>query len=307
MSAPSPNPIPWKGLGHLVIVYLCWGSTYLAIRYAVQDGSGFPPFAMAASRMLVGGLILFALARLLRHRIRVTRDELIRLAVTGILLWNAGHGLVVWAEQRAHSGYAALVVGTSPMWAALMEAALDRRRPAGGMLVGLAIGFAGLVVLTLPVLRTGARADSLATLALMLAPVGWSAGSILLQRRPLHLSPLVVGGYQQIIGAAVFASVMLLRGEPWPHPTAQAWAGWWFLIVFGSVLSFTSFIKALRMLPISVVMTYAYVNPLVAMTLGCLLAGEPLTTTMLGGMALILAGVAAVFHDRFRRPPAPAR
>ena len=114
---------------HLGIVYLVWGSTYLAIRVAVREGSGFPPFSMGATRVILAGLLLLGWAALSRKRVRPSRRELLILAGSGLLLWSVGNGLVIWAEQRADSALAALVIGTTPIWAVLIEAALDRRRP----------------------------------------------------------------------------------------------------------------------------------------------------------------------------------
>jgi drug/metabolite transporter (DMT)-like permease len=292
--------ISWLGLFHLSVVWVVWGATYLAIRFAVREGSGFPPFTMAGSRVLLAGLLLVMIGASLRQSLRMPRTELLGLIVSALLLWIGGNGLVTWAEQRAHSGYAALVVGTTPIWAAIIEAVVDRRRPSWWLVSSLLIGFVGLAVLTAPVLRTGERADWTATLALLAAPVCWGTGSILQQRRPVHLSPVISSGYQQLIGAIGFGALILLTGEPAADPTREAWLGWAFLLVFGSILAFTSYVMALRLLPISIVMTYAYVNPLMAVFLGWLLLDEAVRANTIAGTALILAGVAGVFHERLR-------
>jgi drug/metabolite transporter (DMT)-like permease len=155
----------WIGLLALFVVYIVWGSTYLAIRYAVREGSGFPPFTMAGSRALLGGVILLLVAGSLRQRLRPTRTELGRLALSALLLWIGGNGLVTWAEQSVHSGFAALVVGTTPIFSAIIESFFNRRRPSGGLLLALAVGFAGLFLLTWPVISVGGRGNLLATLA----------------------------------------------------------------------------------------------------------------------------------------------
>lgn len=294
------RPISWLGLLHLSVVWLVWGATYLAIRFAVREGSGFPPFTMAGSRVLLAGLVLLLVGGAFRHPLRIARAQLLPLVVSALLLWIGGNGLVTWAEQRAHSGYAALVVGTTPIWAAIIESIVDRRRPSWQLMLSLLIGFVGLTVLTAPVLRAGERADWVATLALLAAPICWGLGSILQQRRPTALSPVVSSGYQQLIGAVGFALLIVLTGEPAPHPTHEAVLGWAFLLVFGSILAFTSYVMALRLLPISLVMTYAYVNPLIAVFLGWLLLDEAVRANTLVGTVLILSGVAGVFHERFR-------
>lgn len=304
----SPQQIPGRGLFHLSVVWLVWGATYIAIRFAVREGSGFPPFTMAGSRILLGGLVLVSLAAALRQPLRLTARHALTLVATSLLLWIGGNGLVTWAEQRAHSGYAALIVGTTPIWAALIESVIDRRRPTWRLAAALLTGFAGLALLTAPALKNSARADAFATIALIIAPVSWSLGSILQQRRPLPLPPTASSGCQQLIGAAGFLLLALAYGEPIPDPSPEAWWAWGFLVVFGSVLAFTSYVKALRLLPISIVMTYAYVNPVIAVFLGWLLLGESVTPVTFGGTALILGGVAGVFRERLhRRPPPPAR
>ncbi len=286
------------GLLALLVVYVVWGSTYLAIRYAVREGSGFPPFTMAATRILAGGAILLFIGLLCRYRMQVSRAEWGWLSLSAVLMWNGGNGMVTWAEQHAHSGYAALVVGTTPMFSALVESAFNRRRPSTGLLLSLLVGFAGLFLLTWPVLHHGARGDLGATLALVAAPFCWSLGSTIQQRHPLKLPVVVSAGWQQVVGAVGFLVLVVLTGEPVPHPSPEAWWAWGYLVLFGSVLSFTAYVIALRRLPMPVVMTYGYVNPVIAVLLGWFFLNEEVTATTLAGMALILAGVAGVFRQK---------
>lgn len=290
---------PARGLFSLFLVYTVWGSTYLAIRYAVRDGSGFPPFSMAASRSVVGGLILMGLAALFRQRIRVSKKELGLLLLSAILLWNGGNGLVTWAEQRSDSAYAALVVGSTPLYSAIVEALLNRKRPSRLLTLSLLLGMVGLYVLTKPALATGTRADLWATLALLSAPLSWSIGSAIQQRNPIKLSTLTSSGYQQLLGALGFVLLLTATGEPRPTPSSEAWWAWSYLVVFGSVIGFTAFVHALRTLPVPVVMTYGFVNPVFAVILGWLFLDEAITPATLIGTALILAGVAGVFRQRY--------
>ncbi len=292
----------WIGLLALFVVYIVWGSTYLAIRYAVREGSGFPPFTMAGSRALLGGVILLLVAGSLRQRLRPTRTELGRLALSALLLWIGANGLVTWAEQSVHSGFAALVVGTTPIFSAIIESFFNRRRPSGGLLLALAVGFAGLFLLTWPVISVGGRGNLLATLALVAAPFSWSLGSTLQQRHPVALSAASSAGWQQVLGGLGFALLLTLTGETTPHPDAAAWWAWGYLVIFGSVLAFTAFVIALRRLPMPLVMTYAYVNPVIAVLLGWFFLHESVTLTTLLGMAFILAGVAGVFRQKFHDP-----
>jgi drug/metabolite transporter (DMT)-like permease len=290
--------ISTKGLLNLFVVYLVWGGTFLFIRLAVHEGSGFPPFAMAGSRTLCASIILFALAKALGYPLRITGPELRILVLTGILLWLGGNGLVAWAERHVNSGYAALVIGTTPIWPIIIESISERRPPSLLLVFSMLIGFLGLAVLVTPVLKQGIRADAASTVALLLAAICWSSGSLLLQRRPPQAPLVLISAYQQLFGGLALTAAMILSGEPWPQPTATAWLGWAYLVIAGSLISFTSYMIAVRTLPISVVMTYAYVNPVTAVLLGWLVLGEPITLSMVLGMGLILTGVFGVFRKR---------
>jgi drug/metabolite transporter (DMT)-like permease len=283
---------------HLAIVYLVWGTTYLAIRVAVREGSGFPPITMAASRVILAGLLLIGWAALSRKRIRPTRRELLVLAGSGLLLWTGGNGLVVWAEQRAESALAALVVGTSPIWAVLIDAALDRRRPSALLVAGLVSGMLGIGLLSAPVLAGGGQADALSVLALTLAAITWALGSVLQNRIPGQLALRVSSGYQQLAGGVGFLVLLLLMDEPPPRPTTEALAAWGYLVLFGSILAFTSYVKILRLLPMSIATSTAFVNPVVAVILGAALLQEPITVWNVSGAALVLLAVAGAFRDR---------
>jgi drug/metabolite transporter (DMT)-like permease len=282
------------GLLHLLVVYIVWGSTYLAIRIAVAEGSGFPPFLMAGTRVLAAGILLGFWAYLRRARLRPTRNEWPTLIGSGLLLWIGGNGCVVWAEQRAASVYAALLVGALPLWVAIMESMLDRRPPGWRTGVSLLVGFSGIAVISAPGLRSAQGADLASIAALWFAPISWGVGSVLQQRRPVALVPQASAAIQQLSGAAAFLLLSLLFREPQPAPTNEAWWAWAYLVVFGSMLGFTSFVSALRLLPAKVVMTYAYVNPVVAALLGWWILDEPITTATLIGTALVIAGVAGV-------------
>lgn len=297
----SASPNPWRGLLHLGIVYLVWGSTYLFIRIAVHEGSGFPPFTMAASRITVAAAMLLPAVILLRMPWKVSRRDLLTLAASGVLLWFGGNGLVALAEKRASSSFAALVIGSTPVWPVLIEMLLDRKRPSWRLVAGMGIAFGGLAVLLSPVLRQGVRADTVSALTLLLASFCWAAGSMLFQRRPVNAPPLVASAWQHVFGAIALCIAMQAAGDPAPDPTRSAWLAWGYLIVAGSLISFRSYLIAVQTLPMSVVMTYAYVNPVTAMILGRVFLGEQITGTMLGGMGLILGGVAVIFRERLAR------
>jgi drug/metabolite transporter (DMT)-like permease len=289
------------GLLNLLVTYVVWGSTYLAIRVAVREGAGWGPFWLGAMRVLVAAAALFAINAIRSARIRPTRGELGVLVATGLLLWVGGNGAVNWAEQRIDSGLAALIVGTMPIWVALMESLIDRRRPTLLLSASLVVGFAGLTVLTYPMLEDGVRSDAVGVIVVVVAAISWGFGSIVLNRRRLGLDPIVISGWQQLAGGVGFAVIAMLVSEPVPKPTPEAWAAWAYLVVFGSLLAFTCFVSALRLLPTAVVMTYAYVNPVIAVLLGWIILSEPITTYTVVGMTLIVFGVYGVFRDKSRR------
>lgn len=295
---PVRDRLDRVGLLNLLVVYIVWGSTYLAIRVAVREGAGFPPFTMALMRVAAASALLLGWARLKGHRLRLTRDELVLMAGSGVLLWVGGNGLVTWAEMRAASGLAALLVAAMPIYGEVITAAVDRRAPSWRTVGAILLGFAGVGVLSWPVLRHGTSADVAAVIALLLAPLFWSIGSFWFQRRRPPLSVFAVSGYQQLLGGVGFLVVALARREPLPAPTGEAWLAWVYLVVFGSVAAFTAYMTSLRRLPYGVVMTYAYVNPVIAVLLGWLVLDEAVTAWTVAGATLVTAGVAGVFRNR---------
>ncbi len=296
--ASSPGGLDKLGLLHLLVVYIVWGSTYLAIRVAVREGAGFPPFTLAFMRVVAASAILFTWAALKGDRLRLTRAEFPLLLGSGILLWVGGNGLVTWAEMHASSGLAALLVAAMPIWGELINAVVDRKLPTFKSVGSILIGFAGVAVLSYPVLRRGTAADVLGVVALLAAPLFWAIGSIWFQRRKPDLSVRAVSAWQQVCGGLGFLLVILLRREPLPAPTGEAWAAWGYLVIFGSVIAFTSYMATLRLLPIRIVMTYSYANPVIAVFLGWLVLREEVTGWTLAGAALVVAGVAGIFNNR---------
>lgn len=296
MSSPTSQPIPWRGLLHLGVVYAVWSSTYLAIRVAVRPGAGFPPYAMVAARSLLAFPLLLLWAHLRGLRILPTRRELPMLAASGVLLWTFGNALVVVAEQRVSSGLAAILIATTPLCVALLEAIVDRRLPSKLVLASLLIGFLGTTLIGYPALRGGVRADVLAIVLLIAAAMTWGGGSLLQRRRPVKLDAMVSAAYQMLFGGLGVAAFSLGFREPLPTPTMTAWLGFTFLLVFGSLIAFTSYITALHLLPTRVVFTYSYVNPVLAACLGWLVLGERMGGTTLAGATLVLLGVVGAFY-----------
>ena len=285
-----------RGLFHLFVVYTVWSTTYLAMRVGVHPDNGFPPFLFGALRMVVAAILLFGLARWQKQPLFSNRSELTLLAVVGNLLWMGGNGMVLWAAQYAGSGFASLVVSSAPIWATLIELVCYRKKPSLLLLLSLFIGFAGVAVLSVPSLGRGASQDMLAVVALVLSAVCWASGSVLQSRRRVHLSAQVMSAYHQLFASIGFLLVSLLVGEPTPQPTTSAWLAWLYLVFFGSVFAFTSYILSLQLLPLNIAMTYAYVNPVLALFLGWLLLDEPIGVWTVWGAALVLLSVFGIFR-----------
>ena len=296
---PSLERLSAAGLVHLAVIYVVWGSTYLAIRIAVREGAGWGPFWLGASRVAVAAVVLLGFSLLIGRRVRPRSGDMVVIAISGVLMWVGGNGGVNWAEQRLESGLVALVIGTMPLWVAAIEAALDRRSPSPRLVVSLLCGFAGLAVLTAPRFEDGVSADAVGVAVVEAGTLSWGVGSILLSRRPVgSVRPAVVSGWQQGFGAIGFLLMVAATSEPAPHPTPTAGGAWVYLVVFGSLLAFTSYVQALRLLPTPVVMTYTYVNPAIAVLLGWAVLDERITPSTVAGMLLILVGVWGVFRDR---------
>jgi drug/metabolite transporter (DMT)-like permease len=277
-------------------VYIVWGSTYLAIRYAVQS---MPPFLMAGARFVVSGVILYAWAR---HRgaraptARQWRDA----SITGVLMLCLGNGAVGWAEQRVPSGLAALLVAVVPLWMVLIDwARPNGQRPTALVIAGVIVGFAGLIVLIGPSNLTGGdTAFSIAALVLVAASLAWASGSVFNRFGARPESAALSTGLQMIGGSVGLVAVGLLRGEAAQvhlgQVTVPSWIGWLYLVTFGSLVGFTAYIYLLKTVSPAKASTYAYVNPLVAVFLGWSIAGESVTTRTLAAAAVILTGVAMI-------------
>jgi drug/metabolite transporter (DMT)-like permease len=288
------------GLLHLMVVYIVWGSTYLFIRIAVQGDQGFPPFILGGTRVLTGGIILLAWSKLRGQRIRPTRQELITLFLSGLLLWVGGNGFLNWAETRVDSGLASLIIAAIPIWVVIVTTIVDRKMPTARLVGALLVGFVGILVLSYPTLRSGESADIWSIGMLMFAGLSWGIGSVLQSRRPVKLTPVVSAGYQQLFGSFGFLVFILLLGESWPTPSQEAWLAWVYLVIFGSLFAFTSYVTAIKLLPMKIVATYAYVNPVIALFLGWLILSEDITLWTIAGAFLVLLGVGGIFRERYR-------
>jgi len=285
----------------LLALYIIWGSTYLAIRFAVGT---IPPFLMAGTRFLVAGIILFAWRRLAGDPAPTARQWR-STAIIGLLLLLGGNGLVSWAEQNVASGIAALLIGSVPFWMVMIEAIRPGgARPNGVGIFGLCVGFGGIVLLVEPwQANNGVIGTHLMGVgALLVAAFLWSLGSIYSRSADLPKSSLLSTGMEMLGGGAGLYLTGTLTGE-WQaldiaSISSRSWLGLAFLIVFGSLMGFTAYAWLLRVAPVSLVATYAYVNPLVAILLGSLLAQEVLNARILMAALVIVGAVVLINHSR---------
>jgi drug/metabolite transporter (DMT)-like permease len=302
--------VPWVAL---FIVWVVWGSTYLAIKVGIDT---IPPLLLAAVRNLVAGGIMFPLA-LRSHRKAVRKEqaaarywppywprraEWVGCAIVGVLLLvaNAAVGL---GEKTVPSGLAALLVASVPLWLLGIDAGLNRARLGLAPMVGLALGLAGVGLLSSLGGRT-AGVSVIGVVTILAAAFSWALGTIMARRVALPASPALASGMQLLCGGVVLLVLSAVTGEFGALRLAQVSAGSWFalayLIVAGSIVAYSAYGIAVRALPTATVATYAYVNPVIAVLLGTLFLNERLTPAMFGGGALILAAVVLVVR---RRPP----
>jgi drug/metabolite transporter (DMT)-like permease len=289
----------------MIAVYIVWGSTYLAIRYAVET---IPPFLMAAVRFLIAGCILYIWRRLAGDA-PPTRIQWRSAAIIGLFLLLGGNGGVVWAEQRVASGIAALIVGSAPLFMVLIDALRPGgHRPNWQTGSGVLIGFLGITLLIAPSQLAGnhLELDNVGVSVLILASVFWAVGSLYNRSAQLPGSPLLGTGMEMLAGSAGLFVVGTLTGE-WSRlnlatiSPASLW-GLLYLITGGALVGFAAYTWLLRVAPTPLVATYAYVNPLIAILLGSLVAKEALTPRLLIAALVIISSVAIINTGRAKAP-----
>jgi drug/metabolite transporter (DMT)-like permease len=295
MNTPSQaNPLRTLLMAAFATVYIVWGSTYFAIRVAVET---MPPFLMAGARFLIAGAIMFAWLRL-KGVAMPDKKQWFHAAIAGGLMLLGGNGLVVWAEQTVSSSLAALLVALTPVWFALLDWSRPTgKRPAIYTWVGIVVGFAGVALLV-----TGHHSSSLpasqnlwGTVALVVAGLSWAAGSLWSRYHAKPESPWMNAALQMICGGMALLLLSLFYGEPshfhFAQVSVQSWFSLLYLIVFGSWIAFSAYVWLLKVSTPARVATYAYVNPVIAVLLGHLVLDEPLGMRVLWAAAIILAGV----------------
>ena len=314
MTAVEKHPTKAALIAAFAAIYIIWGSTYLGIRIAVET---MPPFLMAGVRFLVaGGIVAIFIA--LTRGFRATRTQWRDNAISGGLLCLGGNGLVSWSEQKIPSGIATLIISAGPVFIVLMDWAVhayfkDGRRgarPNALTFLGLALGIMGLAILVGPdVLATGVgRLDPWRVLGLLGATFFWGAGMIYMRYAHNPAEPFTASGIQMLCGSGWLLLASLATGElAHFNPgaiTANSLIAWAYLIVFGSLIGFSTFTWLMKHSTPAKVSTYAYVNPVVAVFLGWLILHEPVNPRIFVAAAIIIAGVAIITVAKNKKQPA---
>src|SRR5438067_9694881 len=307
--AATPAARIWLALG---TVYLLWGSTYLGIKFAIDT---IPPLLMGSLRFLVAGGVLYALAARSgsggreRDRDRLGASQWGAALLIGAALLLGGNGGVILAEQYAPTGVVALLVATAPLWMAIIDRVAFGRRLPPFVIVGLVVGFGGVAFL---IGSPGSGHVRLIGAALALAaPICWASGSVFTRHVKLPLRPLMAAALEMLWAGVLFGIASLVTGEfgrlRIQNISTTSLVALLYLIVFGSLVGFSAYVWLLRSAPLSLVSTYAYVNPVVAVVLGAIFVGEILTPRILVAGTIILAAVALIVVARNRAAATTAR
>lgn len=285
----------------LVLVYVAWGSTYLGIRVVVED---MPPLLSAGARFLTAAVLMgtFLAVRSGPRSLLVRPRELRGAAIVGILLLGGGNGGVVLGERTVPSGVAALLVAMVPLWLILLRFA-SGARPRLLTWTGVLVGFVGLGVLVLP--EGGAGGTTTGIAFIVGGTLCWSFGSFMSPRMPMPANPFVATVWEMLAAAIALLAIGTVNGErlgDFGAASTSSWIALGYLVLFGSIVAYSAYVWLLQNAPLSLVSTYAYVNPLVAVILGAVILAEPLTAAIVTGGAIVVVGVALVV-----RAEAPAR
>jgi drug/metabolite transporter (DMT)-like permease len=293
---PPNSPRRLQVVIAFALVYILWGSTYLAIKISVEH---LTPLLMGALRFTTAGLLMLAFRALGGHRIRVPRRDLLRLTVIGVLLLITANVVLGWAETYIPTGLAALFIAVTPLWFLILERmghSGDRLSPRG--IAGIALGVAGVAILLWPDIsghaNFGAR-QLFGSILVLLSSVSWATGSILAKRWHMPIDPFTASGWQMLIAGSISGVLALLFGDL--HRATWAASSLWavvYLIFAGSLVGYTAYVWLLKNAPIAKVATYAYVNPIIALILGCTLHGEKMDGYMLAGSVVVILSVVLV-------------
>ncbi len=293
-------------------VYIVWGSTYFFIRIAVQGG--FPPFLLGAIRFFTAGALLITWCVIKGEKIFVKKD-IINAAITGFLLLFVANGIVIWTEQTLPSAMAAILVSSAPIWFVLLD------KPNWGInfkhkatIVGLIIGFAGVIILFSEQIGAlfsngGSQSKLPWMLLLVFGTISWSAGSLFSKSRPSSGPASVNTAWQMLSAGIIYIPVSFLHGEfnglSRHSIQPNSWLALSYLIVFGSIAAFSAYVWLLQVRPATQVSTYAYVNPVIAVILGVVFAGENISAIQLAGLFVILGSVLLINLAKYRKAKQP--
>ena len=290
------------------LVYIVWGSTYLAI--GVTSAEGIPPFVMCATRFLIAGPLMLACCALFGRKVSILRPEAVRLAAVGGLLLVAGNGGLAWAEQYVPTGYAALIIAVTPIWFLVLETFIfrgDRMSRCGT--IGLTMGVLGIIVLMWPRIahrETLGVMQMVGSISLLFSSFSWAVGSVLSRKWQMKVDPLVATSWEMIFAGLGHIVLALITGQ---YPRAvfnrRGVTAVLYLVVFGSWIGYTAYIWLLKHVPTTKVATYAYVNPIVAVFLGWIVLHERFDSFMLAGSVIIVAAVALVTTAKVHRGDEP--
>lgn len=285
----------------LLTIYVVWGSTYLAIRFAVAT---IPPFLMIGTRFTIAGILMYTVLRLWKPGAKPTRRQWVNSAVLGTLMLGIGTGFVAWAEQTIPSGLAALLVATTPMFMVLLDWLWKGgERPTPMIMAGVVLGLVGVIVLADPFQAIGGNGVSLTgVLAVLIASLSWSVASVHGRDADLPSNPFMATAMQMLSGGAVLTLAAVLMGEArgieLGAVTSASLFAWSYLIVFGSLVGLSAYVYLMRNATAATVSTYAYVNPAVAVLLGWWIGAEVFNTRMVVAMSILLTAVVLITRGR---------
>jgi drug/metabolite transporter (DMT)-like permease len=311
----KPAPKTWLVIAAFAAIYLIWGSTYLAIWFGLKS---IPPFTLGAIRFFVAGLLLLAWCHFRGERLN--RESLLKNSFAGVLMSGFGTGAVIWVEQYITSGLAAIIVASLPFWFVIFDYKHWSENFHNKLiLVGVAIGFIGVMLLfngkTTPP-HLSSDVSQMASIAILLAGcIAWASGSLYLKYSPATTSTTMNVGVQMLAPGIACGIVAWAVGEwstfQFTQVTIESWLAIVYLVVFGSLVAFVSYVWLLQVRPTVMVGTYAYVNPIVAVVLGWLLASEPIGLLQLFSLVIILTGVLLINFERYtefyRAKPEPVQ
>jgi drug/metabolite transporter (DMT)-like permease len=295
----SQQPSKLKILTAFVAVYFVWGTTYLAIKYAIET---IPPFMMMGMRSLLAGIVLYTWGRL-RGDANVVRKQIPSLVLIGALFFLIGHGALAWAQQTVPSGVAALLVSSEPVIIALFEPLFTREGRVGKRTVlGMLIGISGIAVLVLPRGHNFENVNLLGSFGILIGASSWASGAIYSRVAKLPRSPLITGGLQLLFGGMLLIIMSFILGEwsdfNFSQVVVRSWLGLMYLVVFGSIITFSAYTWLLTVTSATRISTHTFINPIVAVLAGWAFGGEALTKEMLIAAVLIIISVYLVLFRK---------